>query len=135
MRRPRKAINQINVVPYIDVMLVLLVIFMITAPLITPGEIKLPSVGSALTTPMAPMEIQIKRDGTLLFKEGTASPVRVSRDELVTRIQTRQKQAPESPVVISADKDVRYESVVEVLDMLQRNKVSKVGLLAKRQSG
>ncbi len=135
MRRPRKAINQINVVPYIDVMLVLLVIFMITAPLITPGEIKLPSVGSALTTPVAPMEIQIKRDATLLLKEGTASPVRVSRDELIARIQARQKQAPEQAVVISADKDVRYESVVEVLDMLQRNKVSKVGLLARRQPG
>jgi biopolymer transport protein TolR len=135
MRRPRKSINQINVVPYIDVMLVLLVIFMITAPLITPGEITLPSVGSALTTPVAPMQIQIKRDGALLLKEGSASPVRVDRDELIARIQARQKQAPESPVVISADKDVRYESVVEVLDMLQRNKVSKVGLLARRQSG
>ena len=135
MRRPRKSINQINVVPYIDVMLVLLVIFMITAPLITPGEITLPSVGSALTTPLAPMEIQIKRDGTLLFKEGTASPVRVSRDELVARIQGRQQKDPAQAVVISADKDVRYESVVEVLDMLQRNKVSRVGLLARRQSG
>ena len=135
MRRPRKSINQINVVPYIDVMLVLLVIFMITAPLITPGEITLPSVGSALTTPVAPMQIQIRRDGALLLKEGSASPVRVDRDELIARIQARQKQAPESPVVISADKDVRYESVVEVLDMLQRNKVSKVGLLARRQSG
>ena len=135
MRRPRKAINQINVVPYIDVMLVLLVIFMITAPLITPGEITLPSVGSALKTPVAPMQIQIKRDGALLLKEGSASPVHVDRDELVARIQARQKQAPESPVVISADKDVRYESVIEVLDMLQRNKVSRVGLLAKRQPG
>ncbi len=135
MRRPRKAINQINVVPYIDVMLVLLVIFMITAPLITPGEITLPSVGSALTTPTAPMEIQVKRDGTLLFKEGTASPVRVSRDELIGRIQARQQKEPAQAVVISADKDARYESVVEVLDMLQRNKVSKVGLLARRQPG
>ncbi len=135
MRRPRKAINQINVVPYIDVMLVLLVIFMITAPLITPGEITLPSVGSVLTTPLAPIQIQIRRDGQLLLKEGSASPIRVSRDELIARIQARQKQAPELPVVISADKDVRYESVVEVLDMLQRNKVSKVGLLARRQSG
>jgi len=133
MRRPRKSINQINVVPYIDVRLVLLVIFMITAPLITPGEITLPSVGSSLTTPLAPMEIQIKRDGALLFKEGTASPVRVSRDELIARIQARQQKDPAQAVVISADKDVRYESVVEVLDMLQRNKVSKVGLLAKRQ--
>ncbi|HEV7412426.1 MAG TPA: ExbD/TolR family protein [Casimicrobiaceae bacterium] len=135
MRRPRKAINQINVVPYIDVMLVLLVIFMITAPLITPGEITLPSVGSVLTTPVAPMQIQIKRDTTLMLKEGTASPVRVSRDELIARIQARQKQSPEQAVVIAADSDVRYEAVVAVLDMLQRNKVSKVGLLARRQPG
>jgi biopolymer transport protein TolR len=135
MRRPRKSINQINVVPYIDVMLVLLVIFMITAPLITPGEITLPSVGSVLTTPVTPMQIQIKRDATLLLKEGTASPVRVSRDELIARIQARQKQSPDQAVVVAADKDVRYESVVEVLDMLQRNKVSKVGLLARRQPG
>ena len=135
MRRPRKSINQINVVPYIDVMLVLLVIFMITAPLITPGEITLPSVGSVLTTPLTPMQIQIKRDATLMLKEGTASPVRVSRDELIERIQARQKQSPEQAVVVAADKDVRYESVVEVLDMLQRNKVSKVGLLARRQPG
>ncbi|MEO8566024.1 MAG: ExbD/TolR family protein [Betaproteobacteria bacterium] len=135
MRRPRKSINQINVVPYIDVMLVLLVIFMITAPLITPGEITLPSVGSVLTTPVAPMQIQIKRDATLMLKEGTASPVRVSRDELIARIQARQKQSPEQAVVIAADSDVRYEAVVAVLDMLQRNKVSKVGLLARRQPG
>jgi biopolymer transport protein TolR len=135
MRRPRKSINQINVVPYIDVMLVLLVIFMITAPLITPGEITLPSVGSVLTTPVAPMQIQIKRDATLMLKEGTASPVRVSRDELIARIQARQKQSPEQAVVIAADSDVRYEAVVAALDMLQRNKVSKVGLLARRQPG
>jgi biopolymer transport protein TolR len=135
MRRPRKSINQINVVPYIDVMLVLLVIFMITAPLITPGEITLPSVGSVLTTPVAPMQIQIKRDATLMLKEGTASPVRVSRDELIARIQARQRQSPEQAVVIAADSDVRYEAVVAVLDMLQRNKVSKVGLLARRQPG
>ena len=135
MRHPRKSINQINVVPYIDVMLVLLVIFMITAPLITPGEIKLPSVGGELTTPVAPMEIRINRDQALFLKEGTASPVRVSRDELIARIRARQEKDPAQAVVISADKDVRYEAVVEVLDMLQRNKVSKVGLLARRQQG
>ncbi|MGH8713661.1 MAG: protein TolR [Casimicrobiaceae bacterium] len=135
MRRPRKAINQINVVPYIDVMLVLLVIFMITAPLITPGEIRLPSVGGTLTAPVAPMQIQINRDGQLSFREGTASPVRVDRTELVARIRARQQKDPDQAVVISADKDVRYESVIEVLDMLQRNKVSRVGLLAKRQPG
>ncbi len=135
MRRPRKAINQINVVPYIDVMLVLLVIFMITAPLITPGEITLPSVGSALTTPVAPIEIRINRDQALFLKEGSASPIRVSRDELIAHIQARQQKEPAQAVVINADKDVRYEAVIEVIDMLQRNKVSKVGLLARRQPG
>ncbi len=65
MRRPRKSINQINVVPYIDVMLVLLVIFMVTAPLINPGEMQLPSVGSKLTTPVSPLEITINADQTL----------------------------------------------------------------------
>jgi biopolymer transport protein TolR len=61
--------------------------------------------------------------------------VRVSRDELIARIQARQKQSPEQAVVIAADSDVRYEAVVAVLDMLQRNRVSKVGLLARRQPG
>ncbi len=60
MRRVRKPINQINVVPYIDVMLVLLVIFMVTAPLIAPGEIELPSVGSKLTTPIDPLVVRVK---------------------------------------------------------------------------
>jgi len=65
MRRPRKAINQINVVPYIDVMLVLLVIFMVTAPLVSPGEIELPSVGSKLTTPVQPLEVTLRNDMSL----------------------------------------------------------------------
>ena len=70
MRRARKAINQINVVPYIDVMLVLLVIFMITAPLINPGVIELPSVGTKLTTPVAPLKITIRTDQSLWLEEG-----------------------------------------------------------------
>jgi biopolymer transport protein TolR len=132
MRRSRKAINQINVVPYIDVMLVLLVIFMITAPLINPGEIELPSVGTKLTTPVAPLEITIKTDQSLLLKEGAAPPVRISRDELIARIRERQARS-EQAVVIAADKNVRYEEVIGVLDMLQRNGIKKVGLLARPQ--
>jgi len=117
MRRPRKAINQINVVPYIDVMLVLLVIFMITAPLITPGEITLPSVGSVLTTPVAPMQIQIKRDATLMLKEGTASPVRVSRDELIARIHAivRRSKGHAQSVIQTGDLIVNLDTkTVEV---------------------
>jgi biopolymer transport protein TolR len=134
MRRPRKSINQINVVPYIDVMLVLLVIFMITAPLINPGVIDLPSVGSQLTAPAAPIEIQVRTDQSLWLGEGTATPVRVSRDELVERIRDRQAKNPDQAVVIKADRAVRYEEVVRVLDLLQQKGVRKVGLLLRQQT-
>jgi biopolymer transport protein TolR len=133
VRRARKAINQINVVPYIDVMLVLLVIFMITAPLINPGVIELPSVGTKLTQPVAPLEITIKTDQSLWLKEGGAASVRISRDELIARIRDRQKLNADQPVVIAADRSVRYEEVIGVLDMLQRNGIRKVGLLARPQ--
>jgi len=135
MRRPRKSINQINVVPYIDVMLVLLVIFMVTAPLINPGVIELPSVGSKLTTPVAPMEISLKTNQSLWLREGAAVPVRVSRDELIARIHDRQAKNPEQAVVIAADKNARYEEVIGLLDLLQRNGIHKVGLLARPQQG
>jgi biopolymer transport protein TolR len=133
MRRARKAINQINVVPYIDVMLVLLVIFMITAPLVNPGEIELPSVGTKLTAPVAPIEITIRTDQSLWLKEGAAASARISRDELIARIRDRQKLNADQPVVIAADRSVRYEEVIGVLDMLQRNGIRKVGLLARPQ--
>ena len=132
MRRARKAISQINVVPYIDVMLVLLVIFMITAPLINPGEIELPSVGTKLTTPVAPLKITIRTDQSLWLDDGGA-PVRVSRDEMIARLLERQRINPDQAVVIAAAGSVRYDAVVEVLDMLQRNGIRKVGLLARQQ--
>ena len=135
MLRPRKSINQINVVPYIDVMLVLLVIFMITAPLINPGVVDLPSVGRELTTPVAPLEISLRTDSSLWLREGATAPVRVSRDELVTRIRDRQAKNPDQAVVIAADRAVRYEEVVRVLDLLQQKGVRKVGLLLRPQAG
>ena len=133
MRRPRKSINQINVVPYIDVMLVLLVIFMVTAPLVNPGEIELPSVGSKLTMPSAPMEVTLRADGKwwLEDKQTSTPPLSVSKDELVQRIRAKQARVPGQPVVIAADKSARYEDVIGVLDLLQRNGVQKVGLLAR----
>jgi biopolymer transport protein TolR len=132
MRRPRKSINQINVVPYIDVMLVLLVIFMVTAPLVSPGEIELPSVGSRLTAPVQPLEVTLRNDMTLWLRDQAANApaVRVSREELVARIRAKQGKA-EQPVVIAADKSARYEDVLGVLDLLQKNGVKKVGLLAR----
>jgi biopolymer transport protein TolR len=133
MRRARKSINQINVVPYIDVMLVLLVIFMVTAPLVNPGEIELPSVGAKLTAPAQPLEITLRTDGTLLLRDQQAggAATLVSRDELVARIRAKQARIPDQPVVIAADKSARYEDVLGVLDLLQRNGAKKVGLLAR----
>ena len=132
MRRPRKSINQINVVPYIDVMLVLLIIFMVTAPLISPGEIELPSVGSKLTTPVLPLEVTLRNDMTLWLRDQAANTpaARVSRDELIARVLAKQAKQ-EQPVVVAADKSARYEDVLSVLDLLQRNGVKKVGLLAR----
>ncbi|HEX7270820.1 MAG TPA: protein TolR [Casimicrobiaceae bacterium] len=129
MRHHRKSINQINVVPYIDVMLVLLVIFMVTAPLITPGVVDLPSVGMKLAAPVAPIEISLRTDRSLWLSEGPAAPnLRVSRAELVARVRDRQAKSPDQAVVIAADRSVRYEEVMDVLDALQRGGVRKVGL-------
>jgi biopolymer transport protein TolR len=131
MRRPRKAINQINVVPYIDVMLVLLVIFMITAPLVAPGEIQLPTVGSKLTVPVQPLEVTLRNNALYLRDRSNNAPEqRVSRDDLVARVLARQ-QEQDQPVVIAADRNAKYEDVLAILDVLQRNGVRKVGLLAR----
>jgi biopolymer transport protein TolR len=129
MRRARKSINQINVVPYIDVMLVLLVIFMVTAPLINPGVVDLPSVGSKLATPVAPLQISLRADRSLWLRETPSTPqVRISRDDLVTRVRERQAKKPDQAVVIEADRSLRYADVIDVLDILQRGGVRKVGL-------
>ncbi len=135
-RRPRRQMNQINVVPYIDVMLVLLVIFMVTAPMINPGEINLPQVGQSLKTPVAPMEVIIHENGDLFLRDRSKSSEQVplNRDELVGEIKSKQEQNPDQPVVISADKSVRYEEVIKVMDILEAQQVKKVGLLAKPYS-
>ena len=132
MRSHRKPINQINVVPYIDVMLVLLVIFMVTAPLVAPGEIELPSVGTKLTVPVQPLEVRLQNDRILLVDRSTANaaPVRVSENDLVARILAKQQQQ-DQPVVIAADGKASYQDVLKILSLLQQNGVRKVGLLAR----
>jgi biopolymer transport protein TolR len=132
-RNTRRLMNEINVVPYIDVMLVLLVIFMVTAPLINPGQVELPQVGKTSNPPVQPMEVSIRTDQSLWLRDrarGSAER-RVNRNELIQEIKQKQERNADQAVVISADKDVRYESVLEVMDMLQQNQVKKVGLLAK----
>jgi len=133
MRRTRKPINQINVVPYIDVMLVLLVIFMVTAPLVAPGEIQLPSVGSKLTPAINALRIRVNPDKSIVLIDESASTkqqVRASLDSLVFQVLAIQA-GRDQPVVIDADKGSRYEDVIGVLDRLQLGGVKRVGLLAR----
>lgn len=136
MRRPRKSINQINVVPYIDVMLVLLVIFMVTAPLINQGEIELPSVGSALKSPVQPLEIAVApgKSYTLTDRATKDAAQRLSLAQLTQVLLARQQQSPAQAVVIAAPRTIPYGDVVELLDALQRQGVKRVGLLAKQQN-
>ena len=134
--RQRKLMNQINVVPYIDVMLVLLVIFMVTAPLIKPGQVELPSIGKSSNPPVAPMEVSIHTDQTLSLRDRstTSDERKITREQLLAAVRAKQAKNPEQAVVIGADKDVRYEAVLDVMDMLQQNQVKKVGLLVKPRS-
>jgi biopolymer transport protein TolR len=114
-------------------MLVLLVIFMVTAPMMNPGQIDLPSVGKSLAPPVAPLEVMIKKDTTLVLRDHTQGGVEmpVTREELTTLLKMKLAKSPEQSVVISADKKVRYEEVINVMDMLQQQNVKKVGLLTK----
>ena len=132
--RGRRTINEINMVPFIDVMLVLLIIFMVTAPLITPSQVELPTVGQAARQPDRFVQVVIDKDGQLAVRDGAASQeaVPVTGRDLVARVRQLQgtPAAGEAavPVIISADKAVKYEAVVNAMDVLQRAGVARVGL-------
>lgn len=134
-RRGRRLQNDINVVPYIDVMLVLLVIFMVTAPMITPGLINLPSVGQAAEVPATPVEVQIEEDGTisLRMREAGSEFKKINSQDVVSEVQTR--ITPETPVVIGADGRVPYETVMKVMDQLRSSGITRLGLLVDQKSG
>ena len=137
--RGRRTINEINMVPFIDVMLVLLIIFMVTAPLISPSMIDLPSVGKAAKAPDLVIQVIIGKDEALTLKVQDQSTPVVMKD-LVRSVKAAQAAPPKSTkanttaaptstaVVISADKNVKYEAVVKVMDTLQRAGVQRVGL-------
>ncbi len=116
-------------VPFIDVMLVLLIIFMVTAPLITPSLIDLPSVGKASKQPDQVLQIVIGRDESLEFRNQDKT-TRLNLNEVAAAVRQAQgsAQAGASAVVISADRSVKYETVVKVMDTLQRAGVQRVGL-------
>ena len=129
----RRMMNEINVVPYIDVMLVLLVIFMVTAPLVTPGQIELPSVAKSSNAPAQPVEVIIEASGNLRLRERGAAQIDKpsNREEIVQYAKTRQAEKAETPIVISADKNVKYEVVLGVMDEMQKADVKRIGLSVK----
>ena len=133
MRRTRRSMSEINVVPYIDVMLVLLVIFMVAAPLIKPGQIDLPQAAQKLNPAVAPLEVRVRASGDLGLVDRNKSPeeLRVNRRQLVDSVRAAQRVNPDQPVVIAGDRSVRYEEVLKVLELLQQSQVKRVGLLAR----
>ncbi len=128
MRR-RKMMSQINVVPFIDVMLVLLIVFMIATPALRTGEIELPSVGQTLTPSRAdPIEVIVRADGTISLRE--ADGTKLNRSSAVSRVVELQRQRDRG-VVIAADRAVRYDEVVGLLGALHAAGVKRVGLAAR----
>jgi len=127
--RGRRTINEINMVPFIDVMLVLLIIFMVTAPLIAPSVIDLPSVGKAARPPDEKVEIIVGKDESLDLKIKDRT-TRLPMNAILVEIARAQVDKPlgSVAVVISADRNVKYESVVKVMDSLQKAGIQRVGL-------
>ena len=119
-------------VPFIDVMLVLLIIFMVSAPLITTGIVDLPSVGKARQRAQHVIEIVVGADERLKVRVDQGDASSVGLNQLVARIKDLQAGNADTPVVIAADRNVKYEQVVKVMDVLQRAGVQRVGLAVKQ---
>lgn len=122
--RKRRLMNQINVVPYIDVTLVLLVIFMVTAPMTNLGVVDLPKVGQTLKQPSAPLVLTVRLDKTIEL-DGKPMP----RDQLLFAVHNALDKDAQRSVVIAADKNVKYDEVIGVMDLMKQGRVEKVGLL------
>ena len=127
----RRTISEINMVPFIDVMLVLLIIFMVTAPLITTGVIDLPSVGKSRQRPEHVVELVVGSDETLRLRVDGKDGAALALRDVAAKVGELQAGNANTPVVISADRSVKYEAVVKLMDTLQRAGVQRVGLSVK----
>jgi biopolymer transport protein TolR len=133
LHRKRGPMHEINVVPYVDVMLVLLVIFMVTAPLITPSVIELPTVGKAGQPRVVPLEVFVRADQGLVVRtrDGNGRIVderNVSRADLAKELKSARGKNEELSVLVGGDKNARYEAVLQVMDELRKQGIQKVGL-------
>lgn len=131
--RRDKLHNQMNVVPYIDVMLVLLVIFMVTAPMFTPGVINLPSVGKANQLSKQPVEINIDLNGQYTLTQNNKTSAAASIEDVIRKLLLIIHD--DTPVVISADKEIHYDKVIQVVDKLYSSGIKKVALVVKQKNG
>jgi biopolymer transport protein TolR len=135
----RRTRNEINMVPFIDVMLVLLIIFMVSAPLLPTGVVDLPSIGKARQAPEKVVEIVLQDDDRVRLRVDRKDVDTMAVSELAARVKPLQDEAQGGPsavpVIISARKDVRYESVVHVMDVLQKAGVARVGLSVRTTGG
>jgi len=125
--RGRRTINEINMVPFIDVMLVLLIIFMVTAPMITPSVVDLPSVGKAAKQPDQVIQVVVQKDDSLEMVSDSKTS-KINLGNLADKVRAAQTGQTNTAVVISADRNVKYETVVKVMDTLQRAGIQRVGL-------
>jgi len=132
MRKKRRAVAEINVVPYIDVMLVLLIIFMITAPIVQQGiEIELPKVSANSLPPdeQEPVILTVSKTGEYYLNVGDDLKKPVSDDTVMQRVSLILKQKPDIPVLVRGDKSVDYGAVTTAMVLLQSAGVEKVGLM------
>ncbi len=130
--RKRRAVAEINVVPYIDVMLVLLIIFMITAPLLQQGvEIELPqaSANPLPSEQKEPVVLTVSKTGEYYLNVGEQVKVPISEEVLVHRVAAVVKYQPDTPVLVRGDRNVDYGSVTHAMVLLQSAGVEKVGLM------
>jgi len=131
LHRKRGAMHEINIVPYVDVMLVLLVIFMVTAPLVTPGVIDLPSVDRSSAAKLTPLEVVITEDQKLLLRERDAAGKVVAERPVARAELAKAIKDPKAPVLVAGDKNVRYEAVLQLMDDLRKQGVERIGLQVK----
>lgn len=136
-RRSSRVVSQMNVVPYIDVMLVLLVIFMAAAPMLQPSNIEIPTVGQASSVPADPLQVGMRDTGsfTLLDLKTQQEQPAENISVLIEKIQTQLQISPNRPVLLAADKKLSYGKVMEVMDKLQAAKIERVGLMVNTEAG
>ena len=126
--RKRRVIADINVVPYIDVMLVLLVIFMVTAPMVNPGVVNLPTVGGAKVQALPPVFLTIDANENVIIRKDGEPVQTLNKFELGAFARTQAEKSAEQPVVLAADKSIKYEVVMDVMSKLKENGVKRVAL-------